>query len=469
VHNFARQHRRFLLIVAAAGLGLRLFFFSYLPAVTDDSHIYADIATNWLQQGTYAETEAGQVVPTDSRLPGYPSFLAAVFALFGSGNLRAVMLIQILVDLLTCLIISDLARRMISDRAARIAFLLAALCPFLAAYAAAVLTECLEIFFTALAFDLFVAALDRRPPLARAGFLWAGAGFSVAACILLRPDGGILLIAFGLFFTARLCRQLHSRGDVKTLLKAGVLLAVCSLAPLAPWAGRNFRQFHHFQPLAPRYAQEEDELVPRGFIRWLKTWIADYASLEELEWNVPGDKFDPAKLPSRAFDSPAQREATLAVIADYNQNFQMTRDLDARFAALAAERIHSHPVRYYFTLPLTRIMDMWIRPRTELTPADPRWWEFNDERRWSIAAVILGVINLAYVAAAILAIVFRRQNIKHLGLLLIFIVVRSAFLGTLENPEPRYTLECYPAVMVLAAAWGSKPHRVETRRAAPLS
>jgi hypothetical protein len=30
--------------------------------------------------------------------------------------------------------------------------------------------------------------------------------------------------------------------------------------------------------------------------------------------------------------------------------------------------------------------------------------------------------------------------------------LRSAFLGMLENPEPRYTLECYPLVILLAAA-----------------
>jgi hypothetical protein len=38
------------------------------------------------------------------------------------------------------------------------------------------------------------------------------------------------------------------------------------------------------------------------------------------------------------------------------------------------------------------------------------------------------------------------------GLLLLFILLRSAFLGTLENPEPRYTLEMYPIVIVFAAA-----------------
>jgi hypothetical protein len=43
--------------------------------------------------------------------------------------------------------------------------------------------------------------------------------------------------------------------------------------------------------------------------------------------------------------------------------------------------------------------------------------------------------------------------LPHLGLLLTFVILRSAFLGTLENPEPRYTLECYPLVIILAAAW----------------
>jgi hypothetical protein len=30
--------------------------------------------------------------------------------------------------------------------------------------------------------------------------------------------------------------------------------------------------------------------------------------------------------------------------------------------------------------------------------------------------------------------------------------VRSAFLGTIENPETRYTLECFPVIIVLASA-----------------
>ncbi len=127
-----------------AGLALRLFFFFHFPAVTDDSRIYANLASNWLQHGVYGQTTGAQglqIVPTDTRLPGYPAFLAGIFWLFGMGNLRAVMLVQILVDLSTCLVIADFARRVASERAARIAFVLTGLCPFLANYASAVLTE----------------------------------------------------------------------------------------------------------------------------------------------------------------------------------------------------------------------------------------------------------------------------------------------------------------------------------------
>jgi hypothetical protein len=182
--------------------------------------------------------------------------------------------------------------------------------------------------------------------------------------------------------------------------------------------------------------------------------------VEEIYWNVPGDKIDPEKLPSRAIDSPAQGDETLAVIADYNQSRDMTPELDGRFGNLAANRIRAHPVRHYVGLPLLRVADMWLRPRTEILPPDVRWWEFNDDAKQSVIAVGFGLLNLAYVAAALLALILGQargqartpSGIRWTGLLVSFLLLRSAFLGTLENPEPRYTLECYPAIIVLAAS-----------------
>ena len=129
----------------------------------------------------------------------------------------------------------------------------------------------------------------------------------------------------------------------------------------------------------------------------------------------------------------------------------MTPELDARFAALAAERVHVAPLRYYVWLPAVRIVDMWLRPRTELLPPDPRWWELNDDPLPLAVAIGFGLVNLLYVGMAVVGTWYAR-TVPGIGLLLLFLLVRSLFLGTLENPETRYTLECYPVVICLASA-----------------
>ncbi len=230
-----------------------------------------------------------------------------------------------------------------------------------------------------------------------------------------------------------------------------MLVAIGATAPLIPWTVRNLHTLHRFEPLAPRYANDSDDIVMNGFNRWVKTWIADYVSVQEIYWNVPGSDIDLTRLPRRAFDSEQQRARTDQLFADYNRDHDMTPELDSRFAALAAERVQAAPLRYYVWLPAVRIADMWLRPRTELFPSDPRWWEFNDDRRWLAVSLGFGLINLVYVALAAAGLV-RAREFFGIGLFVLFLVLRSVFLGSLENPEPRYTLECYPAVIVLASA-----------------
>jgi 4-amino-4-deoxy-L-arabinose transferase-like glycosyltransferase len=460
VRELVRRNARFFLVASLMALSLRLFFVLRFPAVVDDSRLYADIAKNWLQHGVYGVTDSGQIVPTLSRLPGYPAFLAAIFALFGADNFRAMLLVQVLFDLGTCFLIADLARRLLCEPAAKAAFLLAAVCPFLANYAAAALTETLEIFFTALALDLAICALGIGGPGSpgtkfRSG-VWLGCGLAIGAAILLRPDGGILLAAIGgylLWLLVRGPRSALGAAAVTRLaiLRAGVLLGLGAIVPLIPWTLRNLHTLHRFEPLAPRYANDSDELVMKGFNRWTKTWIAEYVSVQEIYWNVPGTAIDVARLPSRAFDSEQQKEQTRALFEDYNSDHDMTPELDARFAALATTRIQTAPLRYFLWLPALRMLDMWLRPRTELLPSDPRWWEFNDDGRWLAVSLGFGLINLLYVVTAVAG-WMRVRECFGIGLLVLFLVLRSLFLGTLENPEPRYTLECYPVVILLASA-----------------
>ena len=444
VRELVRNNLRYFLWATLAAIALRLLFIFRFPALLTDSFVYGDIAKNWLQHGIYGLSGPDEITPAYIRLPGYPAFLAAVFAVFGMEHYRAVLVVQMFVDIGTCFVIANMARRTISGKAAKTAFLLAALCPFLANYAAAALTETLEIFFTALALDFAIAGLnilDRQPMQP-----WLGCGIAIAAAILLRPDGGLLLIAIEAYLLVVLLRSRRDRSRSMHVLRAALVVGLIAPAPLVPWGLRNLHTLHRFEPLAPRYATQEDEFVPMGFNRWVKTWMADYVSVEEIYWPVPGDAIPGDKLPARALDSDAQRHRTLQLVAEYNETHQFTPELDRKFAALAEQRIRDHPLRYYLMLPVVRIVDMWLRPRTELLPCDSRWWEFDDDPQWSVLAVALGAINLLYVGAALTGLV-RARFVTGSTLLLIFVVLRSAFLGTLENPEPRYTLECFPAII----------------------
>jgi hypothetical protein len=63
-------------------------------------------------------------------------------------------------------------------------------------------------------------------------------------------------------------------------------------------------------------------------------------------------------------------------------------------------------------------------------------------------------LNIFYVAAALWG-AFRLRHSPAaraaLSLLLLYILIRTAFLTTLETPEPRYVLVCFPALIALAA------------------
>jgi hypothetical protein len=227
-----------------------------------------------------------------------------------------------------------------------------------------------------------------------------------------------------------------------------IICVLLAITPFAFWTARNWRVFHVFEPLAPRYATDPGEATNPGWQRWMKTWCLDFVSTYDIYWNVPGSPLDLSKLPARAFDSPAQLKETAALAAAYDDNGQdLSPQIDAGFARLAAERVSAHPLRYYAWLPLGRMADMWLRPRVENLNIDLDWWVYNhhySETRFSWAYAAL---NAAYLLLALVGLCFRP---RYWPWMLLYFVLRSALLMTIEAPEARYTLECFPMVFALA-------------------
>jgi 4-amino-4-deoxy-L-arabinose transferase-like glycosyltransferase len=439
--------RLWVLLALLTGALLRLWMLKKFFEVTGDALIYGGIAKNLLLSGRYALTVGtGETYPTLIRLPGYPLFLAMCFKLFGMENYAAAACVQIVLDLIACLLLADFARRVAPVRfsrgAAHCTLWLAVLCPFTAVYAANPLTEGPTLF--AIAVAMWCAAKFQEQP------GWASAlgfTFAVTFAALLRPDGALVALAFAPALLMTLVRQkerVKVRGGAVRLVVVCVLLAG---TPFAAWTGRNWSTFQVFQPLAPRYANDPGESTQAGWVSWVKTWCVDFVSTYQVYWNVPGDALDISKLPARAFDSPQQYTETAALADDYNNRGQsLTPDIDARFAKLAADRYAAHPVRSHMLMPVARVADMWLRPRVENLPIDLDWWVSKHHYAETRFGWFYAGLNGLYL---LLGVVGLRMRPRMWLWMLAYIVLRSALLLTVEAPEARYTLECFPMLFVL--------------------
>jgi dolichyl-phosphate-mannose-protein mannosyltransferase len=450
-----RRNKLFFICFTVLGFLLRGYFLHWHFLFQGDSLVYGDLAKNWLLHGVYGINDSGQILPVDIRMPGYPAFLAACFRLFGIEHYGAVVRVQLVIDLVTCFHIAAGARRLWSAGAAKVAFVLAALCPFTANYTATPLPETLAIFGAAVGLFFALRAVQRMsvaPPWDVAHTFaisdWIISGLGIAFSIYLRPDGGVLLASTGIYLLYLAFRMRHVE-----YFWAAVLVGVVSLLPLLPWTIRNWRTLHQVEPLAPFYAQLPTEYVPKGFNRWCKTWVVDFISVMDVEWNVSteglGDPIDLNDIPARAYDNAEQMRRTQELITAYNRSPELTPEMDTEFAALARERVREHPLRYYVGLPLARVADIWLRPRTEMLNLQLDWWNWEDVPLESLNSVALALLDIFYLIAALLSI---RNRMPGVAILSLFILCRSVLLATLSNPEPRYTLECFPAVLMLAGA-----------------
>ncbi len=445
-----------------AGLALRLWWVLHFGQITFDSHVYGELARNLIEHHVYGFSNAAHgVTPSLIRLPGYPLFLAVCFRIFGMENYTAVMLVQVVIDLWTCLLVAGLARRIFGQRAGLAALWMAALCPFTANYVAVPLTEAVTIFCIALAFYALLRWQQGRAGVDQ--WLFAVA-FALSYAILLRPEQGML--------AAAVVPAMGWIGWRKSGLKVGpaavLLVSVLTVLPLVPWAIRNWRTLHVVQPLAPRFANDPGEPNPYGFQRWYRTWAVEFASTQTIYWEYVGDSIQIADLPNRAFDSNAQYAETEAIFAAYNQSYKYSAAVDAQFDKIAGERIAGDPLRYYVAMPVARVINMMFRPRTEMIPVPTEWWKLNTAGNWfslAYAGLNAGLFALAAVGFA------RRRSWGEYAPLMWGMVatigMRVLLLLTIDNSEPRYTVEFFPVLIVLGAGVvaGWKVGRGETRDA----
>ena len=508
----------------AAGLALRLYFIVHFPFYAGDTKFYEELARNWLDHGVYGLYVMGRLVPVDMRSPGYPGFLAAIYFLLGRGS-RAVMLVQAFLDLGTCVLTAWIAAGLVGVERRRAvgtaALWMAAVCPFAANYTAVVLTESLAIFLTALAMYLLVYLLSEpsvldfsagdfaegnektearfalASELKGAGLRpaptesksestststststsgWRGravvkfaacfflAGLIVGVGTLVRPEAPLILAAAGL----TLCWRWRRRADWAKLILAGLWMGVGLLVALMPWAARNARTLGRIEFLGPRYAQSYGDFIPRGFFAWTETWMTRFGEAYLVNWKLGKERLSVGALPAAAFDSEAERARVAELLARYDgDGLRITPALDGEFARLARERRERHPWRTYVAIPAERILAMWFTPRIELLPYSGDLWPPGEKWRENRAdfgvTLGFGILGIVYAGLA-LGGVWRWRGGTAGSFLILFVVIRTLAMTQLQTVEPRYVIECFPAVLAFGALALAIPRRREEER-----
>jgi 4-amino-4-deoxy-L-arabinose transferase-like glycosyltransferase len=480
-----------LLIVIA--LSFRLFLAIRLPNdEPDDGRVYSQIARNMIEQHVYSIESQAPYTPTLIRLPGYPLFIAAIYSIFGHGNNTAVRVVQAVLDTITCVLVAwvvfEWSRK---RRAAMIALALAAVCPFTAIYVATILTE-VPTNFLAIAMILTATFAFKATTRKRAITYWIVTGLIAGIAVFFRPDSGLFAAAIGLTL------MLPALSGFRKFREATLYAAVFSIAfclVLVPWTIRNHRLFHVFQPLAPAHAEMPGEFVPRGYLLWVRTWLDDQRYVSPALWAMDTRQIHVEDFPARAFDSKEERDRVAALFEKYNHpdgdepeqaddqddsagdeeeepeeepepeehpepadaNVEMTPEIDAGFAQIGQERVARSPLRYYVKLPLKRAMTLWFDTHSQYYPFNGELLPLEDldhdihQQYWlPLFAGLTGIYSLLGVIGGWL--LWRRNERRWLLLAALVIFLRLGFFATLENPEPRYTVELFPFLILLAGA-----------------
>jgi len=218
----------------------------------------------------------GSTGPTALIAPGYPLLVALVFRIFGCytfASVIAIILSNILLNLLTLWMMMRLARRMMDNRTAILAGAFWAVSPVLL-WIPAIFWET-SLSACALLAMIFLALRCRRTPTLA---MWCLMGASSALIALVNPALLPSLLAI-LGWTAW-----QTRRAVRLAPAVGLLVL---LLVYAPWPVRNARQLHAFIPMRSTVGEElwmgnrpgatgylDDTLFPRCNKAELNRYIA---------------------------------------------------------------------------------------------------------------------------------------------------------------------------------------------------
>ena len=218
-----------------------IFFFNIIEnrkvIFQPDSRMYTSLAEGIKQHGSLCYPDSPGK-PDVERMPGYPIFLFLILGLFGN-NFLAVIIIQIIIDSLSCALVYCLGERL-WEGAGNLSALIACLNMGMITYSHFILSDSLFLFIFLLIILCLMTFL-REPNWQTAVAL--GVGIGLAAYI--RP----VIIYFPFFLFPFIFLYIFIKEDAPFLSAVGkaALPVVVFIMIMSPWMIRNYKHYGNFK------------------------------------------------------------------------------------------------------------------------------------------------------------------------------------------------------------------------------
>jgi hypothetical protein len=388
--------------------------------------------------------DAPTFVPEVIRTPAYPLFVAAIYRLFGTGQLP-VALAQTAIFAGICLLVFAMARQLTSERTAWLAALVTALFPAIPYFVPLVMTEVWTTLWFTLTMWLALRALDK--PRWRTFVLL---GITAGITALSRP--AFVLFPVALASIGIVVLPLVRRAPRPGILNWAAMLGAFAVTML-PWFTYNYVTLGSFT-LSPAGG------VGRGI--WEGSWQATWSGRLQDELTDVADEVDDREALDRRVAGIAEREGLPAApMLDYVHQWKEIRRIwtepteanerararvaaDREYLRVGLENIRSHSALHLFKRLARGVFILW---------AGEIPIRYSDINRLPPVVIRIGwAIQAVIVAAGLYGLfVFARNGRLDAAALLAapILYVTAVHLPLLK--EARQSLPAMPTVLLLAA------------------
>lgn len=452
------DRRRWLLGTFAGAVVFRvlLFYSKLVDAVfeTPDSFEYRWLAESILKHHVFG----WEGVPKMNRTPGYPAFLALLYATIGRSQL-AVTTAQVVLDSLATVMMVDIAlRAKLSRVATGVVAVLSVTCLFTCCHAYQVMTETLYTFLLAASVWVLPAGGFTRLTAKENRWRLATSGLLMGAGTIVRPSFAPIVMMFGGLAVLALAWVLRKKLVSKGPLVAAVLFGATCAIVVVPWVIRNRVVF------ASEYAKppEISNVTAFGYktdVPVFRHWYTKQFQRYRRSMEEPFVMWKPYDSPTMVkYVYPGEKEDSDAAFAALSKEIlasetePVTPETLAMFQSIGDKRYAASP-RLHLTAPASRVVKLWIVPRASVL------WEFKHGGQIPvIQSALLTLYDCIYAIPGVIGFAFAGiwRRAKPIWLACIAVLVSQTVLYAFLHAAPlsRYMIPCFPiCALGVGAFW----------------